>query len=88
MLRAAGYLAMSGQIVDATIVAAPKQRNTEAERAAIKAGQVPGAPGGGKGRRVAPRLRLTMLIRDGSARPADLSSGAPAAALQCVRSSL
>ncbi len=32
---------MGGQIVDATIVAAPKQRNTEAERAAIKAGQVP-----------------------------------------------
>ena len=28
-LRAAGYLAMGGQIVDATIVAAPKQRNTE-----------------------------------------------------------
>jgi IS5 family transposase len=41
MLRAAGYLAMGGQIVDATIVAAPKQHNTEAERAAIKAGQVP-----------------------------------------------
>jgi IS5 family transposase len=29
---------MGGQIVDATIVAAPKQRSTEAERAAIKAG--------------------------------------------------
>lgn len=40
-LREAGYLAMGGQIVDATIVAAPKQRNTEAERAAIKAGQIP-----------------------------------------------
>jgi IS5 family transposase len=40
-LRAAGYLAMGGQIVDATIVAAPKQRNTEAEWAAIKAGQIP-----------------------------------------------
>ena len=40
-LRAAGYLAMSGQIVDATIIAAPKQRNTEAERATIKAGQIP-----------------------------------------------
>ena len=40
-LKAAGYLAMGGQIVDATIVAAPKQRNTEVERAAIKAGQVP-----------------------------------------------
>ena len=40
-LRARGYLAMGGQIVDATIVAAPKQRNTEAERAALKAGEIP-----------------------------------------------
>ena len=35
----AGYLPMSGQIVDASLVAAPRQRNTEAEKAAIKAGQ-------------------------------------------------
>ncbi|HEX6347787.1 MAG TPA: IS5 family transposase [Candidatus Dormibacteraeota bacterium] len=41
MLREAGYLAMGGQIVDATIVAAPRQRNTQAEKAAIKAGRVP-----------------------------------------------
>ena len=40
-LRAAGYLAMSGQIVDATIIAAPRQRNTLAEKAAIKAGRIP-----------------------------------------------
>jgi hypothetical protein len=40
-LREAGYLAMGGQIVDATLIAAPKQRNTGAEQAAIKAGQVP-----------------------------------------------
>ena len=40
-LRAAGYLAMGGQIVDATIVAAPKQRNTEEEKAAIRDGRVP-----------------------------------------------
>jgi IS5 family transposase len=40
-LRAAGYLAMSGQLVDATIVAAPKQRNTKAEKQAIKEGRVP-----------------------------------------------
>jgi transposase, IS5 family len=32
---------MGGQIVDATIVAAPKQRNTNAEKADIKAGKVP-----------------------------------------------
>lgn len=34
-----GYLAMGGQIVDATLVAAPKQRNTADEKAAIKAGK-------------------------------------------------
>jgi len=32
---------MSGQIVDATIVAAPKQRNTIEEKTAIKEGRVP-----------------------------------------------
>ena len=32
---------MGGPIIDATIVAAPKQRNTEAERAAIKQGEIP-----------------------------------------------
>lgn len=40
-LKAKGYLAMSGQIVDASIIAAPRQRNTEAEKAALKEGQVP-----------------------------------------------
>lgn len=38
-LRSNGYLAMGGQIVDATLVAAPKQRNTGAEKDAIKAGK-------------------------------------------------
>ena len=32
---------MGGQIVDANIVAAPKQRNTQAEKDAIKEGRVP-----------------------------------------------
>jgi transposase, IS5 family len=40
-LRAAGYIAMSGQIVDATLVQAPRQRNTQAEKEEIKAGRVP-----------------------------------------------
>jgi IS5 family transposase len=35
----AGYLPMAGQIVDATLVAAPRQRNTEEEKARIKAGE-------------------------------------------------
>ena len=42
-LRQAGYLAMGGQIIDAAVIAAPKQRNTEAEKAAIKAGTIPKA---------------------------------------------
>jgi len=42
-LREAGYLAMSGQLVDATIVSAPKQRNTRAEKQDLKAGRVPEA---------------------------------------------
>lgn len=38
-LKERGYLAMGGQIVDATLVAAPKQRNTADEKAAIKDGK-------------------------------------------------
>jgi transposase, IS5 family len=38
----AGYLPMAGQIVDATLVAAPRQRNTDAEKARIKAGEKAG----------------------------------------------
>jgi transposase, IS5 family len=41
MLRAAGYIAMSGQIVDAGLVAAPRQRSTQAEKDDIKADRVP-----------------------------------------------
>ena len=40
-LRAAGYIAMGGRIVDASLISAPKQRNTEAEKAAIKEGRIP-----------------------------------------------
>lgn len=42
-ISAAGYLPMGGQIIDATLVAAPKQRNSDAEKADIKAGEVPAA---------------------------------------------
>lgn len=41
MLRASGYIAMSGQIVDASLVAAPRQRNTQEEKQAIKEGRIP-----------------------------------------------
>ena len=39
MIKEQGYLAMGGQIVDASIVAAPKQRLTQDEKAAAKAGK-------------------------------------------------
>jgi IS5 family transposase len=42
-LAKSGYLAMGGQIVDATIVAAPKQRNSDGEKADIKEGKIPQA---------------------------------------------
>jgi transposase, IS5 family len=40
-LRSEGFLAMSGQIVDATIVATRKHRNAIEEKKAIKEGQIP-----------------------------------------------
>lgn len=38
-LQKEGYILMPGQIVDASLVPAPKQRNTDAEKEAIKAGK-------------------------------------------------
>lgn len=40
-LSKSGYLAMGGQIVDATIIQAPKQHNNDAEKEAIKQGEIP-----------------------------------------------
>ena len=40
-LARAGFLAMSGQIIDASIVAAPKQSNTDGEKRDIKEGRIP-----------------------------------------------
>jgi IS5 family transposase len=37
-----GYLAMGGQIIDATVVEAPRQHNTDEEKRDIKEGKVPG----------------------------------------------
>lgn len=39
-LRNVGYLPMSGQILDATLVSAPKRHNTNAEKADMRAGQI------------------------------------------------
>lgn len=40
-LRNASYLPMSGQILDATLVGAPKQRNTNEEKAYLREGRIP-----------------------------------------------
>ena len=40
-LKDRGYLAMGGQIIDATVVPVPKQRNTQQEKTAIKEGRIP-----------------------------------------------
>ena len=40
-ISAAGYLPMGGQSIDATPVAAPEQRNTDGEKATIKAREIP-----------------------------------------------
>jgi hypothetical protein len=40
-LAAAGFLATGGQIIDASIVAAPKQRNTDGEKRQIREGRIP-----------------------------------------------
>src|ERR1019366_7310535 len=42
-LEAKGYIARGGQMVDATIVPVPKQRNSREENEAVKAGKTPGA---------------------------------------------
>jgi len=42
-LTQSGFLAMGGQIVDATLVAAPKQRNNDTEKTEIKGGKSAGA---------------------------------------------
>jgi IS5 family transposase len=42
-LTRAGFLAMGGQIIDASLVVAPKQRNTDEEKREIREGRIPHA---------------------------------------------
>ncbi|MFC6623820.1 transposase [Novosphingobium panipatense] len=42
-LKSLGYLAMGGQIVDASIISAPRQRMTDEERAVVRQGGIPQA---------------------------------------------
>ena len=44
-IEQAGYLAVGGQIVEASIVGAPKQLNTKEEKGAIKTNRISGRLG-------------------------------------------
>ena len=60
-LKGLGYLAMGGQIVDASIIAAPRQRMTDEERALVKDGGIPKL--GPPSRRGWPRRTVTPAGR-------------------------
>ena len=68
-LSKAGFLAMGGQIIDASIVAAPKQRNTDEEKRDIKAGRIPAAVAGQarQARPEGPRCALDGEVVEGEA---------------------
>ncbi|RZA24608.1 MAG: transposase, partial [Proteobacteria bacterium] len=67
-VKEGAYLARGGQIVDATLVSAPKQRNTAPEKDAIKAGRVPARSGPTSPRGHRRRTR-TRAVRSSSPRP-------------------
>ena len=54
-LRARGYQANGGQIVDASIVEVPRQGNSKGEDAEIKAGEIPEGWAEGSSNRLAPK---------------------------------
>ena len=76
VLRQAGYLAMAGQIVDATVVEARRPRLTQNEKATVKAGAVPAA--WSKARRAQMDTDARWTLKRGRRRPAaDQSSHRP-----------
>ena len=66
-LRAAGYIAMSGQIVDASLISAPKQRNTQAGEGRHQGGPRSARMGeeAGKTRPQGPRRALDGEVHQG-----------------------
>ena len=64
-LRKKGYIPMSGQIVDASLVPAPKQRNTDGEKEAIKAGKIREGDLAGRTEQGGPERRLGALDTEG-----------------------
>jgi IS5 family transposase len=68
-LRAAGYLAMAGQIVDATVVEARRPRLTQEEKATVRAGPVP--EGWSKAKRAQMDTEGRWTLKRGRRRPAE-----------------
>ena len=66
---------MGGQIIDATIVAAPKQRNSDGEKREIKEGRIPAM--GDRSRPSCGRRTATHAGRSNTPRPSPSEDGAP-----------
>jgi transposase, IS5 family len=70
-LHGAGYLAMGGQIIDATVVAAPRQKLTDDEKAVVRGG---GAPSGwSKAKRRQKDLDARWTIKRGRSKRSEAS---------------
>jgi transposase len=69
VLREAGYLAMGGQIVEATVVQARRPRLNRDEKATVKGGAVPA--GGSKAKRAQMDTEGRWTLKRGRKRPAD-----------------
>jgi transposase, IS5 family len=72
VLRNAGYLAMGGQIVDATVIQARRPRLSKDEKATVKAGAVP--EGWSKAKRAQMDTDGRWTLKRGRKRPADPST--------------
>ena len=70
-LHDAGYLAMGGQIIDATVVAAPRQKLTDEEKATVRSGDTPS--GWSKAKRRQKDLDARWTIKRGRSKRSDAS---------------
>ena len=70
-LHDAGYLAMGGQIIDATVVAAPRQKLTDEEKETIRGGGTPSA--WSKAKRRQKDLDARWTIKRGRSKRSDAS---------------
>ena len=76
-LKGQGYLAMSGQIVDASIMAAPRQRNTDEEKRALKEGRIPDEWSANPKKLAQKDRDARWTLKRAKARPADQNSKKP-----------